>query len=272
MAYVSERNALSAYRWELAHKKQLTREAERELAAKWRENDPVAQRRLIEACLPFVISIAYEYRRWGIPLEDLIQEGNIGLLKAAARFDPERGCRLATYASYWVRAEIREFVMRAYRSVRLGSSKAERRAVRYYRKTRDRDPESIAKASGLPVSRVEELLPLLLSRDVELDESGTFDVPQKDRLKSNLPSPEESVAASESDALYGDALNRAVGELPEREKTIIALRFLTEEPETLEAVGVRFGISKERVRQLEERAKRRVRERVEQIVGAPVAA
>ena len=72
------------------------------------------------ACLPFVMSIALEYRRWGIPLEDIVQQGNLGLLRAASKFDPERECRLATYAAYWIRAEIRDYVVRAYRVVRLG--------------------------------------------------------------------------------------------------------------------------------------------------------
>ena len=90
------------------------------------------------------MSIALEYRRWGIPLEDIVQQGNLGLLRAAAKFDPARECRLATYAAYWIRAEIRDYVVRAYRVVRLGTTKAERRALRAYRgrasRTRPRWP------------------------------------------------------------------------------------------------------------------------------------
>ena len=101
--------------------------------------DQHAGTQIVEACLPFVVSIALEYRRWGVPLEDIIQQGNVGLLKAAAKFDPERECRLATYAAYWIRAEIREYVVRAFRVVRLGTTKGERRALRAYR-TREEPP------------------------------------------------------------------------------------------------------------------------------------
>src|SRR5689334_13402704 len=117
-----ERAAFSAYRTQLANRATLTPEAERELAIRFKAGDRLAGHKLVEACLPFVMTIALEYRRWGLPLEDVVQEGNIGLLKAAERFDPDRGCRLATYAAYWIRAEIREYVARGYRIVRLGSS------------------------------------------------------------------------------------------------------------------------------------------------------
>ncbi len=120
---------------------------EHELADLYRGGDRDAGRKLIAACLPFVVTIALEYRRWGIPLEDLVQEGNMGLLKGAERFDPDRGCRLATYAAYWIRAEIREYVARGYRIVRLGSSKSERRALRVYRKTHERDLAGVGRSS-----------------------------------------------------------------------------------------------------------------------------
>jgi RNA polymerase sigma-32 factor len=262
-----EHGALSAYRAELASRKALPAAVERELVHRWRAGDQDAGRRLIEACLPFVMTIALEYRRWGIPLEDIVQEGNIGLLKAADRFDPERGTRLVTYAAYWVRAEIRDHVVRGYRIVRLGASKTERRALRVYRKTRERDPAALAAASGLTVERAEALMPLLQARDVSLDERSADGVAPLDRMPGHAPSPEETVAASEEKSLVEAALGRAVDELPPREREIMRVRWLTETPETLEQVGHRFGISKERVRQIEERAKRRVRERLEVLVA-----
>jgi RNA polymerase sigma-32 factor len=213
------------------------------------------------------MTIALEYRRWGIPLEDIVQEGNIGLLKAAERFDPERGCRLVTYAAYWVRAEIRDHVIRGYRIVRLGASKPERRALRVYRKTRERDPEQLAQASGLSVQRAEALMPLLASRDMSLDERAADGVAPVDRIAAPTPTPEDEVFREEKKRRLEKALGIAVEELPPREREIIRGRWLTENPETLEQVGHRFGISKERVRQLEERAKRRVRERLEALVG-----
>jgi RNA polymerase sigma-32 factor len=273
MSTALERSAMASYRAELASLRALSAEAERDLAARYRDGDAAAGRALVEACLPFVMTIAFEYRRWGIPPEDIVQEGNIGLLKAAQRFDPDRGCRLVTYAGYWIRAEIREFVVRGYRIVRIGASKAERRALRIYRKTRERDPRVLAELSGLREERVVELLPLLLSRDVSLDAPTDTGSPGVDRLAGVDESPEESAADAEERARTTDALHQAVGELPPREREILERRWLTEEPVTLEALGQRFGISKERVRQIEERAKQRMRAGIEaKLATAPCAA
>ncbi|MGH7294056.1 MAG: sigma-70 family RNA polymerase sigma factor, partial [Polyangiaceae bacterium] len=102
----SDSHAMHLYRESLADVVPLDRETERDLARRWRAGDRKAGDRLVTACLPFVISIALEYRRWGVPLEDVIQQGNLGLLRAASKFDLSRDCQLATYAAYWIRAEI----------------------------------------------------------------------------------------------------------------------------------------------------------------------
>ena len=99
--------SLDSYRRDLSSVAPLAADEEIELAKRWREGDRLAGERLVEASLPFVIKVAKEYRRWGVPMEDLIQQGNLGLLRAAKKFDPEQGCRLITYAVYWIRAEIR---------------------------------------------------------------------------------------------------------------------------------------------------------------------
>src|SRR6202021_921426 len=171
------------------------RETERALAAKWMAGDAAAGRRIIEACLPFVISIAVEYRRWGGPCEDIIQQGNLGLLRAAKKFDVAKECRLATYAAYWIRAEIREYVVRAYRVVRLGTTKAERRALRAYRTTKESDPEKLSAVSGLSKERVEQLLPMLVARETSLDATTGDMGPAVDRLAANDASPEEDADA-----------------------------------------------------------------------------
>lgn len=272
MTLAWEKSALTTYRSELGRRKPLRAEVERELVVAWRAGNGKAGRDLIEACLPFVMTIALEYRRWGIPIEDIIQEGNIGLLKAADRFDPDRGCRLVTYAAYWIRAEIRDFVTRGYRIVRLGASKNERRALRLYRKTRERDPEVLAHLSGLAVERVETLLPVLMARDVNLDAQDPNGLSPADKLAGQDPSPEEQALGSEAREKLNQALYHAVDELPPRERDIMRNRWLTETPLTLEQVGKQFGISKERVRQIEERAKRRVRERIEALVGPEACA
>ena len=156
MPVASDAAALSAYRAKLSSFTPLPEATERTLALAWKQGDRKAGEKLVCACLPFVVSIAMEYRRWGIPLEDIIQQGNIGLLKATDRFDPSRDCRLITYAAYWIRAEIRDYVVRGYRVVRFGTTKAERRALRYYRTTREDDPAILAENSGLSEARIRQ--------------------------------------------------------------------------------------------------------------------
>lgn len=261
----SERAAFATYRAELAQRPALSPEEERELAIRFREGDRAAGRRLVEACLPFVMSIALEYRRWGVPLEDIVQEGNVGLLKAVARFDPDKGCRLATYAAFWIRAEIREHVVRAYRIVRLGTTKRERRVLRLYRKTRERDPAVLARESGLCEERVVELLPLLVARDASLDAPLPSGMLPLELLASPARTPEEEACANDERARLSDALERILKDLSVRERRIVRKRWLAESPMTLEQLGAAFGVSKERVRQLEERAKSRVRARFEEL-------
>ena len=251
--------SLRAYRESLADLHALDRETERDLAQRWIKGDQDAGARIVEACLPFVVSIALEYRRWGVPLEDIIQQGNLGLLKAAEKFDPKRECRLATYAAYWIRAEIREYVVRAFRVVRLGTTKGERRALRAFRRARITDPAELAKISGLTEERVRLLLPLLAGREASLDASTNDMPPAIERLATNTPSPEDEASQHEITAQAGRAVRAAVEELDDREQLIIRARLMTEDPPTLQELGNRLGVSKERVRQLEERARTKLR-------------
>jgi RNA polymerase sigma-32 factor len=251
--------SLHAYRRSLAGVVVLDRETERKLAQQWIRGDKRAGQKLVEACLPFVISIALEYRRWGVPLEDIIQEGNMGLLKAAAKFDPTRDCRLATYAAYWIRAEIREYVVRAFRVVRLGTTKAERRALRTYRRTKSTDLAELAAASGLSEERVRRLLPLLASRETSLDATRAEGGSAADRLADVAPTPEEQASRREVALHARRAVHGAVAHLDDRERMIVRERLMAEDPPTLQELGGRLGVSKERVRQLEERARSKLR-------------
>jgi RNA polymerase sigma-32 factor len=259
MSSTFDGGSLRAYRVSLAQVQTLDRDSERDLARRWLAGDKQAGERIIRACLPFVISIALEYRRWGVPLEDIVQQGNVGLLKAAKKFDPDKECRLATYAAYWIRAEIREYVVRTFRVVRLGTTKGERRALRAYRRTRVTEPAALAKVSGLSEERVRLLLPLLSGREVSLDASS-FDVPPAvERLSSSTPTPEEETSRGEAAEQAGRAVRAAVGTLDERERMIVRERLMTDDPPTLQELGNRLGVSKERVRQLEERARSKLR-------------
>ena len=256
-------DSLDRYRASLHGTEPLDPAEERELAARYRAGDQSAGDRLIKASLPFVITVALEYRRWGAPLEDLVQQGNLGLLKAAKKFDPERDCRLITYAVYWIRAEIREYVVRGYRLVRIGTTKNERRAVRNYRKNREEDAATLAASSGLSLEAAERLLPMLRSRDVSLDATFDGESPQVDRLASSAPSPEEENDKAEFEAEAKNRVREAIARLPEREALIVRERLLQDEPITLEALGTRLGISKERVRQIESRALDKLRKLLE---------
>jgi RNA polymerase sigma-32 factor len=262
MTAMASGDGLAAYRNSLTSVRPLERSVERDLALKWRAGDARAGEAIVEACLPFVISIALEYRRWGVPLEDIVQQGNVGLLRAAKKYDPSRETRLATYAAYWIRAEIRDYVVRAFRVVRLGTTKAERKALRAYRTSKDAGPAELAKASGLSPERIEKLIPVLAAHEMSLD-ATTPDAPRmSDRLPSSDPTPEDEVAQHEMRARAGTAVAAALTHLNERERFIVEQRMMTDDPPTLEALGHELGVSKERVRQLEERAKDKLRIRL----------
>ncbi len=265
MTTLHEAPSLQAYRQRLNQVEQLTREAERDLAIRVQAGDRDAARRIAEACLPFVVSIAVEYRRWGVPLEDVIQQGNVGLLRAVAKFDPNKDCRLATYAAYWIRAEIREYVVRGYRVVRLGTTKAERRALRAYRTTRETDPEKLAAVSGLPVERVRGLLPLLQAREASLETSKDERAPVIERIAAIGPSPEEEADGREAAERSRVAVSEALHDLTEREKLIVRDRLMSDEPRTLQDLGAELGVSKERVRQLEQRTLTKLRQRLKHV-------
>ncbi len=256
---------LHAYRGSLVALTPLDRDTERELAKQWRAGDRRAGEKIVTACLPFVVSIALEYRRWGLPLEDLAQQGALGLLRAAAKFDPARECRLATYAAYWIRAEIRDYVVRGYRVVRLGTTKAERRALRAYRKTRETDPGALAAVSGMTTDRAEWLLPLLASHETSLDARVGDHGAMIERLAGVEPTPEDEASAVERRGRAHDAVGEALTCLSERELLIVRERMMADEPRTLQELGDRLGVSKERVRQIEERARGKLRARLEEM-------
>jgi len=257
--------ALDRYRASLRRVEVLDAESERGLAQLWAEGDQRAGARLIESSLPFVISIAREYRRWGVPLEDLVQQGNLGLLKAASKFDPDKQCRLITYAAYWIRAEIRDYVVRSYRIVRLGTTRTERRAMRAFRRSAVESPQALAEESGMPFARAQQLWPLLARGDFSLDAAASDASAAVERMSYKQPTPEESVARSETVHHVRDALQSAMEALTEREQRIVEARILSDEPCTLEALGREMGVSKERVRQIEVRARQKLRDRLEHL-------
>lgn len=231
-------------------------DTERQLARAYRAGDRQAGEKLIAACLPFVVRIAVEYRRWGVPLEDIVQQGNLGLLKAASKYDADKDVRLITYAVYWIRAEIRDYVVRSYRIVRLGTTRSERRALRAFRREGVENVSELAARSGMPIARCEMLWPVLAQADSSLD--ITYDEhrgPVVERMPGATPTPEELALSRTQLEETRSAVRCAMRRLDKRERRIAHARFLSDEPCTLEQLGKELGVSKERVRQLEVRVR-----------------
>lgn len=253
----------------------LAREEEQELAERWREKrDQVALHRITMAHMRLVLAMAGKFRGFGLPMSDLVQEGHIGLLEAAARFEPERGVRFSTYATWWIRASMQDYILRNWSIVRGGTSSTQKALFFNLRRLRAR----LARGqSSLPVGELHKRISQTLgvsAADVALmdsrlsgpdtslnapvsDEQGSAD--RMDFLVSDAPLPDETVADEIDKARHTVWLRQALGALNERELSIIAERRLTEEGATLESLGVRFGISKERVRQIESRAIEKLR-------------
>ena len=252
----------------------LSLEQERALAASWiADKSEAALARLISAHLGLVIKIALEFRHSGPAMEDLIQEGNLGLTIAARRFDPERATRLATYATYWIRACMLEHVVRSHGPVRIGTTRSQRkiffglgRARRALERNGETaDAEHLATALGVEQTDIESMTARLTGRDVSLDAPRGFDDqrPVAASLCEDEPNPEEMIAGVEEEDLRRSMMLEGLKTLDTRERAIIRARHLRQRPATLACLGKKFGISRERVRQLELRAKAKLRHYVD---------
>jgi RNA polymerase sigma-32 factor len=243
---------------------------EHRLSRRWRAlEDETALARLVQTHLGLVIRIAMEFRHSGPSMEDLIQEGNLGLTIAARRFDPTRQTRLATYATYWIRACMLEHVVRSHGPVRIGTTRSQRKIFfglgrarrKLEREGEATDAESLATALGVERSDIESMTPRLTGHDVSLDAPRATD----DRrevgalIAEDGPNPEDMVAGVEEEDCRKTRLNEGLKVLDTRERAIIKARHMRQRPATLASLGKKFGISRERVRQLELRAKAKLR-------------
>ncbi len=254
----------------------LERDEERALAQSWRSNgDEAALHELASAHMRLVIALAVRFRNYGLPIADLIQEGHVGLLEAAARFDPEREVRFSTYATWWIRASIQDFILRNWSIVRGGTSSAQKALFFNLRRLRaklSRDGSAgsasvfatIAMAIGVSPADVELMDTRLSGPDVSLnapvaesDSSGQAE--RVEFLVDDKPLPDETVGEQIDGDRRVSWLREALTVLSERELRIVRERRLAEESATLEALGDRLGISKERVRQIENRAMEKLR-------------
>jgi len=249
----------------------LERDEELALAQRWKDaKDQVALHRLASAHMRLVIAIAARFRHYGLSMSDLIQEGHIGLLEAAARFEPDREVRFSTYATWWIRASIQDYILRNWSIVRGGTSSAQKALFFNLRRLRARLArdngeanetvyKQIALAVGVSVNDVAVMDSRLSAPDTSLnapmsegDESGGST--RVAFLVDDKPLPDEVVEDSIDGERRISWLRGALGVLNDRELRIVSARRLAEEADTLESLGQRLGISKERVRQIENRA------------------
>ena len=272
----------------------LTAEEEVMLAERWRNHGDVdAAHRLVTSHLRLVAKLAMGYRGYGLPVSDLVAEGNIGLMKAVKKFDPDRGFRLATYAMWWIRAAITEYVLRSWSMVKMGTLAAQKRLFFSLRRVKNNlaiidggelNPDQAGQlADALKVSErdVVDMNRRLAARDVSLNapvnRDGEENLEFQDTLVDDRPTPEMAAADAEETSYRRGLLVEAMKDLPDRERHILTERRLKDNPATLEELGTVYGISRERVRQLEVRAFDKVRKAVARAADAggvrePVAA
>ena len=248
----------------------LERDEERELAVRWKNGaDQQALHRIAVSHMRLVVAMATRFRHFGLPIGDLVQEGHVGLLEAAARFEPERDVRFSTYATWWIRASMQDYILRNWSIVRGGTSSAQKALFFNLRRLRARlasGPEPLSNAAlyqevsaalGVPEDDVAMMDSRLSAPDSSLnaplaDGSGTAE--KMDFLVSDDPLPDEVVGEAIDVQRRSGWLKTALGALNARELRIIEQRRLTDEGATLEELGATLGISKERVRQIEARA------------------
>jgi RNA polymerase sigma-32 factor len=262
--------SLEAYLGEIRRIPLLTVEEEQRLAHQFRGGDGRAGHQLVAANLRFVVKIAFEYRAYGLRMPDVIQEGNIGLMRAVQKFDPTRQIRLISYAVWWIRAYIQNHILRSWSMVKLGTTQAQRklffslsRARRELRLADDdaSQAEQIAHSLSVKPSEVEEMSARLERRDQSLDAPVGDDgaTTQVDRLVTEAPSAHEQLSAAEQQQLVGAGVRAALSRLDHRERFIIEQRVMAEPPMSLRDLGNHFGFSRERARQLELRATEKLR-------------
>ncbi|MEM6681060.1 MAG: RNA polymerase factor sigma-32 [Pseudomonadota bacterium] len=265
----------------------LEKEHELSLARRWRDDrDEAALSELTQSYLRLVISIAGRFRNYGLPMSDMIQEGTVGLMEAAARFEPEREIRFSTYATWWIRSAMQDYILRNWSIVRTGTTAAHKTLFFNLRRVRARiageydkpmslnSRQDIADHLGVRLRDVEVMEARLSSVDRSLNmvvgEEG--DSEWQDFLPCEAPLPEDVVTDQRDAQVRMTLIKEAMTNLTDREVIIISERQLADESVTLSALGERLGISKERVRQIEAQALAKLKTALTRSVGDPVAA
>jgi len=253
----------------------LSREDETDLATRFhRDNDLDAARQLVLSHLRFVVHIARGYNGYGLPLGDLVQEGNVGLMKAVKRFDPAVGVRLVSFAVHWIRAEIHEYVLRNWRLVKIATTKAQRKLffnLRKYKRslgwlTAD-ETQAVARDLGVSAAEVTEMERRLASRDLSYDPAPDADEEDETYSPSAyLPAPDAdpaiAVERAEWDDDVTDKVAHAMSQLDARSQAVLRARWMTDQKATLHELADEYGVSAERIRQIEANAIKKLRKLV----------
>jgi len=251
----------------------LDAETETQLAIAWRDHaDEAALHRLIQAYARLAVSFAGRFKRYDVPYEDLIQQGNLGLMRAAEKFDPENGSRFSTYAAWWIRASMQDYVMRNWSLVRTGTNATQKKLFFHLRRAMQKhardegadEPLSlrVARELQVPADQVEAMMGRMAGPDLSLDAPQGADEDGRswvDTIEDEDIATEAEVLEKLDGARRRAALHAAVEQLPDRERHIVSARHLSDEPATLSDLGAEMGISKERVRQIETRALEKLR-------------
>ncbi len=273
---------LSAYLAEIRKFPMLKPDEEFMLAKRWREHgDLSAAHKLVTSHLRLVAKIAMGYRGYGLPVAELISEGNVGMMQAVKRFDPDKGFRLATYAMWWIRASIQEYILHSWSLVKLGTTAAQKKLFFNLRKLKaklkhvedgDLPPEKVKHISqqlNVTEDEVVQMNRRLAAPDHSLNapvRAAEGDMEWQDWLVDERPNAEQVTAEAEQTKVRRQLLEEAMKGLTKRERHILAERRLREEPLTLEDLSQQFGISRERVRQIEVRAFEKLQKAIQQRV------
>ena len=276
LAVMTPEGGLSRYLTEIRKFPMLTKDEEFMLAKRWREHeDPKAAHRLVTSHLRLVAKIAMGYRGYGLPIGEVISEGNVGLMQAVKKFEPDKGFRLATYAMWWIRASIQEYILRSWSLVKMGTTASQKKLFFNLRKAKsaisafqegDLHPDQvqlIAKKLGVTEEDVVSMNRRLggdtsLNATIREDGEGEW----QDWLVDESDNQEEMLAQSEEQSMRHGLLQDAMDKLTDRERRVFEARRLQDDPVTLEDLSQEFGVSRERIRQIEVRAFEKVQKAV----------
>jgi RNA polymerase sigma-32 factor len=263
---------LSIYLRQISRYPVIDRKAEHELAIRVKDHQDLdAAQALVRANLRFVVKIAFQYAKYGAKVLDLIQEGNLGLLRAVREFDPYKDIRLSTYAVWWIRSYMQEFLLRNWSIVRIGTTKSQKKLFYRLKKEQERleregispMPKAIAMNLGVSEDDVVMMQNRMAGKDASIDTPTTQGEESRSwasQISDDHPLASSELESNEQATLFKKALSEFVLELDERERDIFDNRLMAETPETLINIGERYGFSKERARQLEERIKAKLKE------------